>query len=86
MYFTDDYQGFDSSKFIIFPLKASPSGSNGSDLGNVTRVKEVATQREVISVRYYNLMGVESSKPFEGVNIVVTRFSDGSIMTQKVLR
>ena len=86
MYFTSDYQGFDSSKFIIFPLKASPSGSNGSDLGNVTRVKEVATQREVISVRYYNLMGVESSKPFEGINIVVTTYSDGSRTSKKILR
>ena len=85
MYFTSDYQGFDSSKFIIFPLKASPSGSNGSDLGNVTRVKEVATQREVISVRYYNLMGVESSKPFDGINIVVTTYSDGSRTSKKIL-
>lgn len=86
MYFTSDYQGFDSSKFIIFPLMASPSGSNGSDLGNVTKVKEVVTSREVTSVHYYNLMGVESSKPFDGINIVVTTYSDGSRTSKKILR
>ena len=86
MYFTSDYAGLESSKFIIFPLKASPAGSNGSDLGNVTRVKEVATQREVVAVRYYNLMGVESSKPFDGINIVVTTYNDGSRSSKKILR
>lgn len=86
MYFTSDYAGLGTSKFIIFPLKASPAGSNGSDLGNVTRVKEVATQREVVAVRYYNLMGVESSKPFDGINIVVTTYNDGSRSSKKILR
>ena len=86
MYFTGDYAGVNSSKFIIFPLKASPSGSNGSDLGNVTKVKEVVTQREVASVRYYNLMGVESDKPFDGINIVVTTYSDGTRTSKKILR
>ena len=31
-------------------------------------------------------MGMESETPFEGVNIVVTRYSDGSSSTYKVLR
>jgi len=86
MYFTSDYAGLNSSKFIIFPLKASPAGSNGSDLGNVTTVKEVATSREVVAVHYYNLMGVQSSKPFDGINIVVTTYSDGSRTSKKILR
>ena len=86
MYFTSDYAGLNSSKFIIFPLKASPAGSNGSDLGNVTTVKEVATTREVVAVHYYNLMGVQSSKPFDGINIVVTTYSDGSRTSKKILR
>lgn len=86
MYFTSDYAGVNSSKFIIFPLKASPAGSNGSDLGNVTTVKEVATSREVVAVHYYNLMGVQSSKPFDGINIVVTTYSDGSRTSKKILR
>ena len=86
MYFTGDYDGLDDSKFIIFPILASPSGSNGDDMGNVTTVKEVKTERSIVAVRYYNLMGVESSKPFEGINIIVTTYSDGSRSSRKVLR
>ena len=86
MYFTDDYNGLEDSKFIIFPIEASPSGSNGDSMGNVTTVKEVASARTVTAVRYYNLMGVESDKPFDGLNIIVTFYSDGSRTSKKVLR
>jgi hypothetical protein len=54
--------------------------------GTPTAVLELNAMKTVASVTYYNLMGVESKKPFDGVNIVVTRYSDGSISTQKVLR
>ena len=52
----------------------------------MTTVKEVATTREVVAVHYYNLMGVQSSKPFDGINIVVTTYSDGSRTSKKILR
>ena len=59
-------------------------------MGNVTSVKEiiqdVTAPRSITAVRYYNLMGVESDKPFDGINIVVTTYSDGSRTSKKVLR
>ncbi|MBQ7689865.1 MAG: chitobiase/beta-hexosaminidase C-terminal domain-containing protein [Muribaculaceae bacterium] len=42
--------------------------------------------RQVSSVTYYNVAGHASSKPFPGINIVVTRYTDGSATTAKVLR
>lgn len=42
--------------------------------------------RQVVSEKYYNAAGVESDRPFKGVNIVVTRYSDGSQSTTKVLK
>ena len=42
--------------------------------------------REVSKVTYVNLMGVESDRPFEGVNIVVTHYTDGSVTTTKEIR
>ncbi|MBR0024303.1 MAG: hypothetical protein IJP59_06805 [Muribaculaceae bacterium] len=42
--------------------------------------------RQVVSEKYYNAAGIESDKPFQGVNIVVTRYSDGSATTRKVLK
>lgn len=44
------------------------------------------TQGEVVDVTYYNMQGMQSSKPFDGINIVVTRYSNGSVSTTKVLR
>jgi hypothetical protein len=31
-------------------------------------------------------MGMQSDRPFEGINIVVSRYSDGSISTVKIVR
>ena len=86
MYFTSEYKGLEDSKFIIFPIEASPNSSNGDPMGNVTTVKEVKASRSVVSVRYYNLMGIESDKPFNGINIVVTTYNDGSRSSRKILR
>ncbi len=89
MYFAN-YDELDESKFIIFPIEASSGESKGDEMGNVTSVKEVisdvAASRTVSAVRYYNVMGAESDKPFDGVNIMVITFSDGSRVSRKILR
>ena len=41
--------------------------------------------RSLKSTRYYNLMGVESGTPFEGVNIVVKEYSDGTRESSKMI-
>ena len=40
---------------------------------------------EVKSTRYYNLMGVESATPFQGVNIIVKEYTNGSCELSKVI-
>ncbi len=52
-----------------------PTGINGVEFIN-----------NVASVKYYNAAGVESDRPFKGVNIVVTRYSDGSMSTTKIVK
>ena len=39
-----------------------------------------------VDVTYVNPQGMQSNKPFDGVNIVVTRYSDGTTSTSKVIR
>ena len=51
-----------------------------------TSINGVDSYRNVISEKYYNPAGIESDTPFKGVNIVVTRYSDGSTSTVKVLK
>ena len=68
--------------YIVYPLNAAENAS-----GIVTSVEELnVLMKDVESVRYYNIMGMESEKPFEGINIVVTRYTDGSTSTAKILR
>lgn len=51
-----------------------------------TAISTVNTGAQVESVRYYNTIGVESETPFQGLNIVVTRYSDGTTTTVKAVR
>ncbi len=54
--------------------------------GTYTRIENVNTNKEVKSVRYYNTLGIESTTPFQGVNIIVTTFTDGTSVTGKVIK
>ena len=42
--------------------------------------------RQVVGVSYVNTVGQVSSTPWQGVNMVVTRYSDGSTTTRKVVK
>lgn len=52
----------------------------------IVNLSDDAQRGAVVAKRYYHLDGKASDAPFEGVNIVVTRYSDGSTTTQKVMR
>lgn len=54
--------------------------------GIPTAINGVEIYNNISSVKYYNAAGIESDKPFKGVNIVVTRYSDGSVTTSKILK
>ena len=49
-------------------------------------INEFMAGKSVIGVTYVNALGMQSNKPFDGVNIVVTKYSDGTTTTTKVLR
>ena len=51
-----------------------------------TGIAQPEADKQAIGCTYYNLTGVASSEPFDGVNIVVTRYSDGTTTATKVIR
>ena len=51
----------------------------------VTGVSDVAIAADVTEVRYYNVHGQQIARPQQGVNIVVTRYADGSQKALKVV-
>ena len=71
--------GNDAEEFFI--AQGAPSSQSA-----VTAVNELFGGSEVVSVTYYNAQGMQSSKPFKGMNIIVTRYSDGSTSTMKVMK
>lgn len=51
-----------------------------------TSVDEVATAKEVASVKYVNLQGMTSDEPFDGFNVKVTTYTDGTSQSHKILK
>lgn len=49
-------------------------------------VEQVNADAAIAAVRYINVSGQESDKPFAGVNIVVTTYTDGTTSTMKVMK
>ena len=52
----------------------------------VTAVRAIEADKQVAGVKYYNVAGVESDKAFDGVNIEVTTYVDGSTKAVKVVK
>lgn len=66
---------------IVYPLNFT---SDGSELP--TAINDVFAGNGIVkSVKYFNVAGIESGTPFQGVNIVVTEYTDGTRITTKML-
>ena len=78
---TPDYRT-EPKFYLVYPLDMMSRDDN------FTHVKEVKSQEASLikSITYYNLMGQESKTPFEGINIEVIRYQDGSMISRKILR
>ena len=56
------------------------------NMGNNTAINSIiADGDEVESVTYVNMSGVQSKEPWDGINIVVTRYKSGAMKSSKVL-
>lgn len=71
--------GSDSAEYFIV--------QTGGEYGEwVVGINELNNGIVPVDVTYVNPQGMKSSRPFDGVNIVVTRYSDGSTRTTKIIR
>ena len=69
----------------LYPIDLDPSENGGSDITTAINTVDV-NGKAVKSVKYVNVAGIVSDVPFQGVNIVVTEYTDGSRTTSKMLR
>ena len=65
-----------SDVYYIFPTKKVPQ----------TAIDAINGGKAVSSVKYVNVAGVKSDKAFDGVNIVVTTYTDGTQVVTKVVK
>lgn len=68
-----------SEMYTVYPL-------NLTDSNIVTGIEDVCGSKTVSDVKYYDISGRESDIPFNGVNIVVTLYDDGTKSTSKILK
>ena len=71
-----------AGKYVVCPIYLKSDMITAIDNINVDKRGDM---RSLKSTRYYNLMGVESATPFEGVNIIVKEYSDGSRESSKAI-
>ncbi len=69
----------------VYPVDLDVREGSGHDITTAINTVE-AGKGEVKSVKYVNVAGMVSDVPFQGVNIVVTEYTDGSRTTSKMLR
>ena len=69
-----------TGNYKVFPLDLVASSES-----IVTGVSRVDAGRAVQRVTYSDLAGRVSNRPFAGVNIVVTRYTDGTVHTSKAV-
>ena len=74
------------------PLRAGENGPLYYVVENIINWNEIPTSifevnaANEVNVTYINAQGLKSDKPFNGVNIVITRYSDGSTKTTKMVK
>jgi len=90
---TDDYSARSAEVLLANVLLVTPKHQTylaGDALGmvndNTTGVEQLSADKQIANVRYINVAGQESETPFDGMNIVVTTYTDGTMSTVKVLR
>ena len=85
---------------VYFTLDSTDSGAYGmntaayfcmdkfqvkdSDIN--TAIEEVSAAKTVAGVQYVNMAGQTSATPFDGVNVKVTNYTDGTTTSVKVIR
>ena len=71
---------------LATPTSAYLSADVLAKVNNGSGVEEVESSKHVVNVRYINVAGQESETPFSGVNIVMTTYDDGTVITTKVVK
>ena len=88
----DDFDAQDASMTLANVLLVTPNhmaylaADAMALMNNNSGVEHVTIDKQIAGVRYINVAGQESETPFDGVNIVVTTYTDGTTTAVKVMK
>lgn len=71
-----------ATKYTVYPILLNDDFVTTIETINTDKANGMRTLK---CTRYYNMMGIESSTPFQGVNIIVKEYTDGSRESSKVI-
>ena len=74
-------QNNQSASYMVYPLDIDPDNNPSTAINSVN-----VNGKAVKSIKYVNVAGIVSDRPFQGVNIVVTEYTDGTRTTSKMLK
>lgn len=72
-------EGTPSDNYVVYPTNLTGSSNIITAINGIY----MDGSREVVGIEYVNSLGQVGKRPFSGVNIVVTRYSDGTTTTDK---
>ncbi len=72
-------EGTPSDNYMVYPTNLTGSGNIITAINGIY----MDGSREVVGIEYVNSLGQVGKRPFSGVNIVVTRYSDGTTTAAK---
>ncbi len=78
--------GHDVDNLMVYPLDGLEYIGEYNEHGLPTAVDQLIVGREVKSVTYHNVHGQTSMTPFDGVNIVEVRYTDGTRRIVKIMK
>ncbi len=78
--------GHDVDDLMVYPLDGLEYIGEFDAHGLPTAVDQLIVGREVKSVTYHNVHGQTSMTPFDGVNIVEVRYTDGTRRIVKIMK
>ncbi len=71
-----------TAKYTVYPILLNDDFLTAIQTINADKASGMRTLK---CTHYYNMMGVESSTPFQGVNIIVKEYTDGSRESSKAI-
>lgn len=83
IYYSALYSGGSVPIYLVTPKESAMFFAYTKKMIDNSDITEIDNPKSVVKILYYNLHGIESSTPFDGINIIKTFYNDGTSGIEK---